>query len=188
MNSLRIDTLLAAILSNRLFKLLIKKGIIFSLCLIKEDMTEENGTRNVAYLLEDVLRKRYDYGFYQEELWEYVTRKETPVIEYDTEDVKHWIYSQCWSYPGKGDDECFVSIYQVLLQMDEPRNHKHIQRIKEANLQYPLIVVEDSFDKYGTILDGNHRFAKLLLNGTKKIKVQYISTDELMRDLYRKVV
>lgn len=54
-----------------------------------------------------------------------------------------------------------------------------------ANLQYPLIVIEDEFDKYGTILDDNHRFAKLILQYAEKVRVQYIRKDELIQHLYR---
>lgn len=39
--------------------------------------------------------------------------------------------------------------------------------------------MEDAFDKFGTILDGNHRFAKLLINKKRTIKVVYFSKKEL---------
>jgi hypothetical protein len=45
-----------------------------------------------------------------------------------------------------------------------------MKRIKKADTKYPLIVIENEFDSYGGILDGNHRFAKLIMNTSKKVK------------------
>ncbi len=150
-------------------------------------MSSEITSRSVAYLLQDVLEKKFDYGFYEEELWAYVSGRGKPIIEYEMEDVKHWVYSSPWSYQtrDKEEEECFVSIYQVLLQRE--RFTEHWQRIKQADLQYPLIVIEDDFDKYGSILDGNHRFAKMITEDVKKVKLQFISKAELMFNLYRKI-
>lgn len=145
----------------------------------------KNESREVAYLLDDVMQKKFEYGFYQEELWEYVKKTEKPVLEYNMEDVKHWIYTPCWSYHASSTEECFISVYQVLLQ--EARFTQHIERIQMADLQYPLIVMEDEFDKYGTILDGNHRFAKLILKKVAKVRIQFISKEELIEHLYRKI-
>jgi hypothetical protein len=41
-----------------------------------------------------------------------------------------------------------------------------MKRIKKADTSYPLIVIENEFDNYGGILDGNHRFAKLIMNNS----------------------
>jgi disulfide oxidoreductase YuzD len=54
-----------------------------------------------------------------------------------------------------------------------------MKRIKKADTKYPLIVIENEFDSYGGILDGNHRFAKLIMNNSKKVKFNYISRKEL---------
>lgn len=164
-----------------------KKKYLFILCYVFVLAMNENdkSSRNVAYLLEDVMQKKFDYGFYQEELWEYVGRTKKAVIEYEMEDVKHWIYVPCWSYEQQEAEECFISIYQVLLQSDMFSEHMH--RIQHAELCYPLIVIEDDFDKYGVILDGNHRFAKSMIMGRKTVSVQVIGKDELMKTLYRKI-
>ena len=83
-------------------------------------------------------------------------------------DVKHWIYAHCLSY-NINNTECFYSIYQVLMQK---WNFKEdMKRIKKADTSYPLIVIENEFDNYGGILDGNHRFAKLIMNNSKKSKI-----------------
>ena len=135
-------------------------------------MKEE--TRDIAYLLEDVMQNKFDYGFYQEDLWEYCKNKR--VEEYKMEDVMHWIYKPCWSF-NICNNECYISIYQVLQQKKSFKNH--IKRIKNANTTFPLIVIEDEFDKMGSIIDGNHRFAKLILNKNKKVKFTFISKKEL---------
>ena len=56
-----------------------------------------------------------------------------------------------------------------------------MKRIKKADTSYPIIVIEDKFDKYGTILDGNHRFAKLIMNNSKKVKIKFITQKELQK-------
>ena len=130
--------------------------------------------RNMAYLLDDVMKNKFDRAFYQEDLWKYVENKKTE--EYDMKNVKHWIYTPCWSY-NQNKIECFYSIYQVLMQKSKFK--EDMKRIKKADTSYPLIVIENEFDSYGTILDGNHRFAKLLMNNSKKVKFKFISRKEL---------
>ena len=92
------------------------------------------------------------------------------------EDVKHWVYKPCWSYNINGS-ECYYSIYQVLMQNEKFKND--MRRIKRADAIYPLIVIEDDNDKYGSILDGNHRFAKMIMNKNKIVKIKYITKKEL---------
>ena len=53
--------------------------------------------------------------------------------------------------------------------MQKGKFKKDIKRIKKSDTKYPLIVIENEFDSYGIILDGNHRFAKLILNNSKKV-------------------
>jgi hypothetical protein len=134
-------------------------------------MTEK---RTYAYLMEDVLKNKFDKAFLQEDLWKYVENKKTE--EYDIKDVIHWIYYNCWSYEIN-KIECYYSIYQVLIQKNKFK--EDMKRIKKADTSYPLIIIEDKYDKYGSILDGNHRFAKQILSGAKKIKYKYISKKEL---------
>ena len=56
---------------------------------------------------------------------------------------------------------------------------KHIKRIKNADLKYPLIVMEDKYDKYGSILDGNHRFAKMIKQNKRVVSIVYFTKKEL---------
>ena len=134
----------------------------------------EHQHRCIAYLLEDVMKNKFNKAFYQEDLWKYVENKK--IQEYDMKDVKHWIYAPCWSY-NLDNTDCFYSIYQALIQ--KKKFNDDVKRIKKADISYPLIVVEDEFDSYGSILDGNHRFAKLIMNNSKKVKFKYISKKEL---------
>ena len=126
--------------------------------------------RSYAYNLEDVMQEKFDYGWDQEQLWELAKNKK--VREYKIKDIKHWVYSPCWN---KG--ECFLSIYQVLQQ---PKKFpEHMKRIKKADLKYPLIVIPDKYDKYGGILDGNHRFGKIILENKREVKFVYFTRKEL---------
>jgi hypothetical protein len=129
----------------------------------------------MAYLFEDVMKNKFNRDFYQEDLWKYVENKK--IEEYDMENVKHLVYAPCWSYNVGNHTECFYSVYQVLMQKGKFK--EDMKRIKKADTSYPLIVIENKFDKYGGILDGNHRFAKLIMNKCKKVKFKFISRKEL---------
>ena len=39
--------------------------------------------------------------------------------------------------------------------------------------------MEDKYDKYGGILDGNHRFAKMIQQNKRKVKIVYFTKKEL---------
>ena len=109
----------------------------------------EHQHRCIAYLLEDVMKNKFNKAFYQEDLWKYVENKK--IQEYDMKDVKHWIYAPCWSY-NLDNTDCFYSIYQALIQKKKFKDD--IKRIKKADTSYPLIV-------YKMNLIGNHRFANI---------------------------
>ena len=64
-------------------------------------------SRSYAYLLEDLMKNNFTYAWNQEELWKIAKNKK--VIKYKMRDIKHWIYSQCWS-----KKDCYISIFQVL--------------------------------------------------------------------------
>ena len=91
--------------------------------------------RDMAYLLEDVMKNKFNRAFYQEDLWKYVENK--PTEEYAMKDVKHWVYAPCWSY-NINNTECFYSIYQVLMQKGK------FQRRYETNKKSGYFV---SFDR-----------------------------------------
>ena len=138
-------------------------------------MSDKN-SRTMAFLLEDVMKNKFNKAFYQEDLWEFVKNKKTH--EYNMQDVKHWVYTPCWSF-NLDNTEYFYSIYQVLCQKGKFK--EDMKRIKKSDTSYPIIVIEDKFDKYGSILDGNHRFAKLIMNNNKKVKFKFITKKELQK-------
>jgi hypothetical protein len=130
--------------------------------------------RCYAALLQDVMKNNFNYGYDQEELWKYVEIKKTKT--YKMNDVKHWVYNPCWSY-DLDKKTCFYSIFQVLNQKSKFK--EDMKRIKKADISYPIIVIEDEYDKYGSILDGNHRFAKLIIDNAKVVKYKFISKKQL---------
>ena len=138
-------------------------------------MSGEN-SRTMAFLLEDVMKNKFNKAFYQEDLWEFVKNKKSH--EYNIQDVKHWVYTPCWSF-NLDNTEYFYSIYQFLCQKGKFK--EYMKRIKKSDTSYPIIVIEDKFDKYGSILDGNHRFAKLIMNNNKKVKFKFITKKELQK-------
>ena len=128
---------------------------------------------NRTYLLDDVMQHKFEKGISAEKLWEFVQDKKEQ--QFKLEDVKHWIYTPCWSTK----DDCFISIYQVLMQKTKFKDH--IKRIKKSNTDYPIVVIEDHNDNYGVILDGNHRFAKQYMNNARNIKFKYITIKEFKK-------
>lgn len=126
-------------------------------------------SKSYAYDLEDVLKNKLDYAYDIEMLWKYAENKK--IIKYKINDIKHWIYIPCWS-----NKNCIISIFQVLCQKDN--FPEHMNRIKKANTNYPIIIIEDKYDKFGTILDGNHRFAKAILENKRIIDVIYLTKAE----------
>ena len=134
----------------------------------------------MAYLLEDVMKNKLTRAFCQEDLWKYVENKK--MTEIDIKNVRHWVYAPCWSHDIHGT-ECFYSIYQVLMQKGKFK--EDMKRIKKADTSYPLIVIEDEFDNRGSILDGNHRFAKLIMSHSKTVKIKSISRKELEKLMVR---
>jgi len=63
-----------------------------------------------TFLLNDVMLGKYDNGVDANKIWKFVEDKK--ICEYKMNDIKHWIYQPCWSI----NDDCYLSIYQVLLQ------------------------------------------------------------------------
>jgi disulfide oxidoreductase YuzD len=56
-----------------------------------------------------------------------------------------------------------------------------MKRIKKSDLSYPLIIIEDDYDNKGVILDGNHRFAKIIMEHKKEVKYYFITKKELKK-------
>jgi hypothetical protein len=135
-------------------------------------MNETNETSSYAYLIEDVMKGNFKYAWKPEKLWKLAKTKK--IIKYKMNDVKHWVYNPCWSKGGY-----FVSIYQVLMQ--QKKFPDHMDRISNAKIKYPLICIEDDYDKNGSILDGNHRFAKMILEKRKIVNVVYFTKEELKK-------
>jgi hypothetical protein len=59
--------------------------------------------------------------------------------------------------------------------------HYDDQRLKEANLEYPIIVVIKN-KQYAFILDGNHRTFKALQSGIKTVKVRELDFKTLLTE------
>jgi hypothetical protein len=135
---------------------------------------KEHEHTQMAYLLSDVIKGKFDKAYRPVDLWKFVETVKTET--YKMADVRHWVYAPCWSR-GDGDTTCFYSIYRVLMQKSKFK--ADMARIKKADTSYPIIIIKDDFDKYGAILDGHHRFAKLIIEGATTVKYKFISKREL---------
>ena len=127
-----------------------------------------------AYLLSDVLcNPNRAKSVAMSDLFEFAAKK--PIKSMSIKKCSHWAYHSCWS----DNDHDFYSIFQVLMQKSKFK--KHVRRINTADLSCPIIVIEDLLDEIGVILDGNHRFAKLLESGAKRVKYVKISIREFYK-------
>ena len=70
----------------------------------------------------------------------------------------------------------------VLEKMDKAKYSENVDRIKKADLSYPIIVTgkQTAFTRTNTIIDGYHRIAKAHLDGKKTINA-YIFDSTLMK-------
>jgi disulfide oxidoreductase YuzD len=85
------------------------------------------------------------------------------------EDLLHNLEFKCWGYPDRNIE---YSPFEVI---DNPNKYKdEIDRITNANLNYPIIVYNNN------IVDGVHRLTKAELLRKKSIKV-FIFDDSLMK-------
>ena len=66
-----------------------------------------------------------------------------------------------------------ISAFEVM--EDPTRAPKHVEKTKEASLEYPIILAESNLD----ILDGLHRLNKCLQLGRADIKAQLVGIDDL---------
>lgn len=131
--------------------------------------------KSYTYLLEDVIKGKFNHAIDPEDLWKLVENKPMQTININI--VKHWVYVPCWSRTIDNID-CFYSIYQVINQRSKFR--ADMRRINNADTKYPIIVVEDDYDLRGGILDGNHRFAKLIISGATHVNYKYVTKAEIM--------
>ena len=69
------------------------------------------------------------------------------------------------------------------LIIDVERDNK---RINAADLSFPIIIISKFKDKYLSILDGNHRAVKSLLNNNKFIKGRILDLEKCP-EIYRKL-
>jgi hypothetical protein len=128
-------------------------------------------SKSYAFLLSDVIKNDYKYAFDPKILWKLAETKQ--VIKLKTSQVRHWVYKQCWS----DKNDCLISPYQVI--SDSSKYSDHIKRIKQSDIKYPLIVIDDEYDIFGAILDGNHRFAKIIMEGRRVVNVVKFTKKEL---------
>jgi hypothetical protein len=76
------------------------------------------------------------------------------------------------------DDEGHgITPQMVVDDQDNPAYKTHVERLKAADLQYPILVHD------GHIIDGFHRFTKAILQEHKKIKIVEIP-DKVFKKFY----
>lgn len=69
--------------------------------------------------------------------------------------------------------------YDFSGRQEDPTETK--QRVMNADLSYPIIVVQNEQGRIFTMLDGTHRLEKALILGLNKIRVKVMSKEELIQ-------
>jgi hypothetical protein len=69
--------------------------------------------------------------------------------------------------------------YDFSGRQEDPTETK--QRVMNADLSYPIIVVQNEQGRIFTMLDGTHRLEKALILGLDKIRVKVMSKEELIQ-------
>ena len=80
-------------------------------------------------------------------------------------------------YIGDNVRNISVSDLQNKLRAQLDRVTKDEDRIMKAELQYPIILVQED-GEFSYILDGNHRLAKAILTGEEYIKAKVLYLDD----------
>jgi disulfide oxidoreductase YuzD len=80
-------------------------------------------------------------------------------------------------YIGDNIRNISVSDLQNKLRSQLDRVTKDEERIMKADLQYPIILVQED-GEFSYVLDGNHRLAKTILTGEEYIKTKVLYLDD----------
>ena len=100
-------------------------------------------------------------------MFEYIHRYTPPIIQVNIDDLRYNLYFSCWK-----------NNIQPIEVLENPNNKKYedeMTRIRNANTKYPIII-----NTQNNIIDGVHRYVKLIIEGKKYITV-YIFDDDVMK-------
>lgn len=98
-----------------------------------------------------------------------------PVQQIPTKDLKHNLKLEEWD---DADGKMF-SAQQYLTNPENPKFRHHQKRIKNADLQYPLFLWKDGDTNRFFLIDGMHRYMKVLSSKQKTIDAKILTDDHL---------
>jgi disulfide oxidoreductase YuzD len=104
-------------------------------------------------------------------MFAYLNLFDHPIANLEVNNFLHVLEYKGWGNPSKG---IFYSSMDVLNNSNNKKYSNEIKRIKEANLNYPIIIYNNN------IVDGVHRLTKAYLENKKTIKA-YIFKSDLMK-------
>jgi hypothetical protein len=111
------------------------------------------------------------YGFIKNNFGQYDLEKlwEEKGKEYsiNIDKLKHCLYLPVWS----SDDNHFKDLRPI--DVLEGRKYQHKYRIDNADLSYPLCVI--NLFSIILIVDGHHRLCKAIIENVKKVKVKQVN-------------
>lgn len=98
-----------------------------------------------------------------------------PITEINIEELKWNLNLPFW-------EEEWINDWNLTPRevIEHPEYHKnHYQRIKKSDLNYPICITKNKYDKW-FVLDGTHRLAKAYINNKKIAKVKIIPNEKLL--------
>ena len=95
-----------------------------------------------------------------ERLWSMVSRRKPKRIK--TSELSDILTSRVW--------------YKTPKDIIKNKNGSHWNRIKNANMRYPIMMTED-----GSVIDGCHRWCKAYIKKQKTIRVHIVKDKDLKR-------
>lgn len=114
-----------------------------------------------ADLPKEIQERGFDFHWDNQKVWSL----KVPIEEISTSELEHMLDLPFWRDDNK-------TPRQIMNDIDAYPNRQ--QRVMNADTSYPLDIMKNVQGEY-IMLDGLHRFVKLLMNGEKKVRVRKIS-------------
>ena len=114
----------------------------------------------------------FPFHWKEKEVWEL----DIPVEEMDINELVWHFDIPFWQTDGGRYD---LKPIEVINNLDQYKHHK--KRINQADISYPLDVLNNPKTGYWTLLDGLHRLVRLYLDGNSLVNVRKISMDDIKK-------
>jgi hypothetical protein len=119
----------------------------------------------------DIIEKvGFPFDWEEQEVWEL----DNPVEEMSVDELVWHFEIPFWQTDGGSYD---LKPAEVISNPDKYKHH--IDRIKSADISYPLDILQHPTTGYWTLLDGLHRLVSLYLDGHTVVRVRKIAMADI---------